>query len=317
MEVVEFLRLPLAKLLGPAAGVGELGDLVFLDADDRLTAAAVEVACEYTEALFATEDPGEGWLPSWAWQRAEQVQRRVFETLISSGTEQEYSAARRFLIEHPAGGEAELTELMNAGQVRRAAGFVPIPADRVWRSSGGAWWWPCPVCGWPMAIRGNDVDCGYSHHQARFRVDCHDAGLPRLLKISPARIRVPGVQPAHGAKCVEMAVWRFITVPGVPELQLERRLLAIGDIGVTMWPGMDRVDLAVRTPAGNWEVDVKDHADPVTIADGSVPAARDIVVPDYRRSQVKPLTRMLPGKRVWTISGFARRVRAEVRGEAE
>ena len=176
LEVVELLRHPLAKLLGSAAGIGGLGDLVFLDEEDRLTPAAVEVGCEYTEALFATEDPGQGWLPSWAWQRAEQVQRRVFETLISSGTEEAYSAARRFLIENPAGDESELTALMNAGRIRRAVGFGPIPADRVHRSPGGACWWPCPVCGWPMAVRGDDVACGYSHHQARFRADTHGAG---------------------------------------------------------------------------------------------------------------------------------------------
>jgi hypothetical protein len=112
-----------------------------------------------------------------------------------------------------------------------------------------------------------------------------------------------------------MAVWRFITVPGVPEVDLERRLLRIGSVGVDMWPGLDRIDLAVRTPAGTWEVDVKDHADPITIAE-STPAARDIVVPDYRRGQVKPLARAMPGKRIWTISGFARHVRIQVTGGA-
>jgi hypothetical protein len=108
-----------------------------------------------------------------------------------------------------------------------------------------------------------------------------------------------------------MAVWRFITVPGVPELQLERRLLAIPDVHIDMWPDRDRIDLAVRTLAGNWEVDVKDHADPVTIVENA-PAARDIVVPDHRRSQVQVLARMLPDKRVWTINSFVRRVRADV-----
>jgi hypothetical protein len=102
---VEFLHHPLAKLLGSEAAANELGNLVFLDPQDRLTDAAVEIGCEYTEALFASDDPGQDWLPSWAWQRAEQVQRRVFEALISSGAEAEYTVARRFLIEHPAGDE--------------------------------------------------------------------------------------------------------------------------------------------------------------------------------------------------------------------
>ena len=37
LEVVELLRHPLAKLLGSAAGIGGLGDLVFLDEEDQLT----------------------------------------------------------------------------------------------------------------------------------------------------------------------------------------------------------------------------------------------------------------------------------------
>jgi hypothetical protein len=315
LEVVEYLRHPLAKLLGPAAAHAELGALVFLDGEDRLTDAAVEIGCEYTEALFRGDDPGQGWLPSWAWQRAEQVQRRVFEALISSGTEAEYTSARRFLIEHPAGDRDELTALMNAGPVRRAASYVPIPADRVWRLAGGACWWPCPVCRWPMGVRGEAVECGYSHHEARFGVTQRRPGGPRLLKLSPARLRVPQPQPVPGACCVEMAVWRFITVPGIPELLLERRLLSIPGVSADMWPGRDRIDLAVRSPAGSWDVDVKDHADPITIAENA-PAARDIVIPDYRRPQVPALARMLPGKRAWTISGFARHVRAAVGGVA-
>lgn len=318
LEVVEFLRHPLVKLLGPAAAAGELGDLVLLDPDDRLTDAAVEVGCEYTEALFATEDPAQAWLPSWAWQRAEQVQRHVFEALVSSGTEADYTAARRFLIEHPAGDGDQLVELMNEGRIRRAASYEPVSADRVWRSRGGAYWWPCPVCHWPMGVRRGVVECGYSHHESRFRVDQHGpgvTGVPRLVKVSPARLRVPQAQHAAGALCVEMAVWRFITVPGVPELDLERRLLRIGSVEVDMWPGRDRFDLAVRAPAGSWDVDVKDHADPITIVEGA-PAARDVVVPDYRRAQLQPLTRAMPGKRVWTISGFVRHVRLHVSREA-
>jgi len=318
LEVVEFLRHPLGKLLGPAAVTGELGELVLLDADDRLTDAAIEVGCDYNEALFASEDPGQSWLPLWAWQRAEQVQRRVFQALVSSGSEADYAAARRFLIEHPSGDGEELTELMKAGRVTRVARYEQIPADRVRRWPGGACWWPCPVCRWPMTVRGDLVQCGYSLHEARFRVDPQarpSPGIPRLVKVSAARLRVPVAQPTAGARCVELAVWRFITVPGVPELDLERRLLRIDDVAVDMWPGLDRVDLAVRAPGRYWEVDVKDHADPFTITE-SAPAARDIVVPDYRRAQVKPLERVMPGRRAWTASGFVRHVRLHGPGGA-
>jgi hypothetical protein len=84
---VESLHHPLGKLLGSAA-VGALGELVLLDASDRLTDAAIEVDCDFTEALFTSEDPSESWLPPWACQRAEQVQRGVLERLLSSVSRQ-------------------------------------------------------------------------------------------------------------------------------------------------------------------------------------------------------------------------------------
>lgn len=318
LELVELLHKPLSRLLGAVGHPSELGDLVLLGPDEQLTDAAIEVGCEYTQALFENvDDPGQRWLPSWAWQRAEQVQRLVFESLISSGDEQHYATTRRFLIEHPAGDERELLQRMNNDGAQRVARYEPIPLERVWRSRNGAWWWPCPVCRWPMRVISDGVGCGYSHHESRFRIDPSTAimaGGPRLVKVSSARLVTPIARPVEGAKCVELAVWRFVTVPGVPEVELERKLLGIGGVSVEMWPDLDRVDLVVRTTRGRrWEVDVKDHADPITIAENA-PAAGDIVVPDYRRAQVRPLARSMPDKRVRTISSFVRDVRRQALG---
>jgi hypothetical protein len=319
LELIELLHQPLSRLLGAVDHTDELGDLVLLGPDDQLTDEAIEVGCEYTQALFDGVDPGQRWLPSWAWQRAEQVERQVFEGLMRSGNQQQYASARRFLIEHPAGDEHELMQRMNQGRVQRVAGYEPIPLDRVWRNRNGAWWWPCPVCRWPMRVNGDGVECGYSHHESRFRTDPATATLasrPRLVKVSSARLSTPIARPVEGAKCLELAVWRFVTVPGVPEMALERKLLRIDGVSVEMWPDMDRVDLAVRTIRGRrWEVDVKDHTDPITIADNP-PAARDIVVPDYRRAQVRPLARSMPDKRVRTISSFVHDVRRHPTGGA-
>jgi hypothetical protein len=316
LELVQCLRQPLVGILGATGGLERLGELVLLDPDDQLTDAAIEVGCEYTQALFNdVDDPGSRWLPSWAWQRAEQVQRRVFERLVSSGSDEAYRATRRFLIEHPAGDERELVDRMNQLGARHVATYAAIPPDRIWRARSGSWWWPCPGCRWPMRVKGAAVECGYSHHGARFRVNAVTASAnqaPSLVKLSSARLQVPDAQAVEKARCVELAVWRFVTVPGMPEIELERRLLRIEGVAVEMWPDMDRVDLLIRTPGGRlWEVDVKDHADPITIVEDA-PSARDIVVPDYRPAQVRSLSRSLPEKRVWTISGFIRHVRVHV-----
>jgi hypothetical protein len=313
MGLVEALHRPLSELVPASPTAVELERLQLLDSEGHLTDEAFEVGCDYTEALFAAgDDPGERWLPSWAWQRAEQVQRSVFGRLLSSATDAEYTAARRFLIERPAGDERELVEQMNAAGSKRLAPYAPIPPDRIYGASSGAWWWACPVCRWPMRINGAGVACAYTHHEARFRLDLSRSartGAPALVKVSSARVRIPEAHAVEGARCVDLAVWRFITVPGVPELELERRLLRIEGTTVELWPNKDRVDLAVQIPTRHrWEVDVKDHADAMTIVDNA-PAAHDIVLPDYRRAQLVILRRAMPDKAVWTINSFVRHVR--------
>ena len=88
-------------------------------------------------------------------------------------------------------------------------------------------------------------------------------GKPALVKTSAARLGVPDAQPTAGSTCVDQAVWRFVTVPGISEVLLEKRLRAIPGIGVQMWPVRDAYDLLVTAPDGqSWRVDVKDHVSP-------------------------------------------------------
>jgi hypothetical protein len=79
-----------------------------------------------------------------------------------------------------------------------------------------------------------------------------------------------------------------------------------------MWPDKDRFDLRVRLSNGMlWEVDVKDHTNPMTIVTAKI-HAKDIVVPDYRKDQLEFLRRALPTTRVCTITGFVRFVRSQI-----
>jgi pPIWI_RE three-gene island domain Y len=82
-ELVAALRVPLRGLLPPlpSGAVESVDDVVVLNGEE-LTNAAYEVGCEYTEALFEASDPANEWLPAWARQRAEQVERALFEELI-------------------------------------------------------------------------------------------------------------------------------------------------------------------------------------------------------------------------------------------
>ena len=100
-----------------------LDGVVLLDGDDRLTDGAMDIACDYNQVLFHGRDPASDWLPGWAWQRGEQVERLLFQSLIQSGGQDAYVASRRFVIERPAGASAPSpTRGRPTGIRRRAAG---------------------------------------------------------------------------------------------------------------------------------------------------------------------------------------------------
>jgi hypothetical protein len=318
-ELVAFLRRPLGELLPAGGEHSPLDDVVLLDDENRLTDAAMDIACDYNHVLFHGRDPASDWLPGWAWQRGEQVERQLFQNLVQSGNQSAYEASRRFVIEQPAGMQRALTdERMKSkkyADARLVTDYESIPPDRVFRFGRGdadECWWPCPVCRWPMRVKGQVVSCTYSPHQALFRITGprKPAGCaPVLVKTSTARLRVPEPQLAAGSTCVDQAVWRFVTVPGISEVLLEERLGRIPGVGVKMWPVRDAYDVLVTAPDEHqWRVDVKDHVSPARIA-ADPPAAEYVVVPAYRKGQVSQLRRMLPGKQVRTIDQFVGEVR--------
>ncbi len=59
---------------------------------------------------------------------------------------------------------------------------------------------------------------------------------------------------------------RFVTLPGLAEIRLERRLLKL-KLKVELWPEFDSYDLHIEFPDGKaWAVDVKDWANPFLLA---------------------------------------------------
>jgi pPIWI_RE three-gene island domain Y/REase associating with pPIWI_RE len=320
LALVEALRAPLSGLLPqlPTGAVEEVDRLLVLD-HDELSDAAYEVGCEYTEALFLNSDPAEEWLPSWARQRAEQVERALFEELIQRGSDEQYRATRRFLVDCPAGPERDLVQELNVRGASRVSAFDRVPDDRVFRWGAG-WqercWWPCPLCHWPMRIHGTNVDCSFGPHQARYEIEPRTAGgggpPPLRRRDSGVPATPPAPQPLEGAQCVRFAVWRFVVVPGVTEVRLGDALAALPGVEVQLWPGKDTYDLEVAPPAGPpMTVDVKDQSAAGGIAERP-PRADHVVVPWYRRRQVGELSRLLAGKRVWDERSFLAHVRKRV-----
>ncbi|OPC76434.1 hypothetical protein B4N89_47380 [Embleya scabrispora] len=295
----------------------ELGDLAVLVGDGgaglALSDEAFDVGQEYVQALFDDTggfDGGREWLPSWAWQTAEQVERTTFRGL-AEGDQAGYVAGRRMLIEVAAATEeALLEEYLRRGAARLDA-YEPIPDDRVVIRGDARWWWPCPECGYPMLVDHLSVRCPYRQHRQRFLIASDGRGNAPVLFNAP---RPPKARRAERVWCVRWGVWRHITVPGRSEVPLLAWLDDLDGVEVVWWQGMDAVDLAVTFADGSvWTGDVKDIAN-IDAVVARPPRADFVLLPRWRSALIPALRDHLPAGRytVCTIEQFKRRVKERV-----
>lgn len=312
--LIDALRHPLSKLAPELPWEHEpLADISLIDADDALAPDVHEWAGEYLHALYlAADDSGTKWLPTWSWQRAEQVER-LFNDDLRSGSEEEYSRTREFVIKSPAGVERELVTRRNKLGALPAGSFAAIPSDRKY----GRYWWACPRCAWPMRVSGTRVRCEIRSHGADYQLSASSEpdAVPTVSARTSTRKVAPRARNAADSVCVPEAIWRFIVVPGLAELELRDKLERVPWTSVSMWPGRDVCDLRVRVDGCTqmWEVDVKDHARVSTIAERP-PSAQTLVVPNSRSQQLRTLRERLPTKDVYSISAFVKHVGALAKG---
>jgi hypothetical protein len=327
-EMIDFLPVRLREWvpLGWDELPSEMGDLVVLADDGELTEEAFEAGMNYLEALYGEDgyfDLGGAWLPAWARQTAEQTERATFRH-IRSGGQAGYVAARTMLSEVPYGTERALVDEYSRRRVARMDVYEPVPRDRVWAGKS-SWLWPCPQCRYPMVLRGGQLRCEYPPHQSRFGLlpDSSRRGEPPKLTGMQGRLAT-AAEPAEGALCVNWAVWRYITCPGLSEVGLMQWLEKQAGVRVERWENMDEWDIGVYLADGqSWRVDVKDHQDAQTIIDRP-PVGETVVVPNYRSNQVNQLQAGLDALRtpdgqrysVFTVSRFKAAVTKRVKGAA-
>ncbi|MCX5233832.1 hypothetical protein OG824_01090 [Streptomyces prunicolor] len=319
LDFVACLRQRLGLLPALAAGTDEtIAQVVLLDDNDRLTSEAYDLATEYALPVGGPSD-SERWMPSWTWMRADQIRSDTFNALMEGNGQESYVASRRFLIEHPAGSFVELSDLISETGVRPPArGYTDIPADHLHRSSGGeTWWWPCPVCHWPMGVAGTTVRCRYRPHAAVYQLTEGRAATsrPTLRQIDEGSgVARPAARSGAGARCLEFGVWRFVVVPGVSELRVKQRLEKLGAT-VELWPEMDRYDLLVQAGGKEFRIDVKEYRSPYRlIADlrAKVPRAR-VLLPKTHEHQLGILQTAMPSLQVATETKFCTEVRRALR----
>lgn len=205
-----------------------------------------------------------------------------------------YTAFRRFLVEHAHAGHSAAAAAVQSVGVDLARVYQRVPTAAVISQAGGTVFYPCPRCRWPMSVQGTVVSCHRS-------VTCMAAGARFHLRdenlIGLGRLAPPEPVSEQGMASLRPGVWRFTVLPGLEELDLERRLGAIEGVAVQLWPFVDAYDLDVRRGEHHWRIDVKDHSSAATLArhlsDRPSREPTWIVVPDARKEQIPVLQRLV------------------------
>ncbi|MET8037757.1 hypothetical protein [Streptomyces sp. NPDC005345] len=335
-EFRKALRGELAGLLPDGVNALDLGGLLVVDRDGQVTEDAFDLDLEQRILLHTLRklDKDAGAISDRELQ-SEIEQETAYALLRKQGTQNAYEAGRSDLIRHPAGPVDQLRKL------KLPMGVVDFYEEIPYGSVHHGWWFPCPVCHWPMrlTLRKNagtivgSARCWHAPHAdmgaAYLFRPTSDEKAPELLpEPSPARPSgreavlypdtktLPEALPAEGHKALARGIWRYTTVPGLPELALYDQLKERG-LKVDLWPGLDAYDLLVevapkRRKKLSFKVDVKDYTSVTTLAklihaqEGDKGGAKWLVVPDYRARQVPLLSGVCEryGMRAVTASEF-------------
>lgn len=312
MELVAQLYEPLGGLLAFAEAADETISAVRLLEADGLSPAAQNIACEYVLPLdVETGDPH--WMPRWAWMRADRIREQAFRGLNASRDQEQYVAARRFLIEYAAGTREQIGDVLSAlPGPPLDPNFIDLPADRVYLGRDGRRvWWPCPVCRWPMRVAGSRVSCPYPPHAARFHLI--DSGTPELRRlVENGSGALPASHAAEGVVCAEHGIWRFVIVPGCTELRIAKDIEALG-AQVELWPDRDAYDLRVTAGSMVITADVKEYNSVHRLVQRlrEKPARARILLPRTHEYQSTVLRSALQGVKAMTETQLRAAVRRE------
>lgn len=246
----------------------------------------------------------------------ETVQHAVFRALRSAGFEA-YARGREAMVRTPVLTRRVLSRNTALVELGAYTGISPT------RQFGGLWA-ACPMCRWTMraSYRPNgavDVECEDERHSllgARYRAEPTAVEGWRLAPCGELRT-VPELLPVEGYVALPYALWLWVTLPGLLEVELRDRLVGLG-AEVRLWPFGDAYDLHVARPGRSraWRVDVKTWSDPYGLAqklreDPEAPGELCFVVPEHLRGYLPLLRRVVQdsGARVLTDADLVAEVK--------
>ena len=252
----------------PLSPAGRLYDEPLLDDSDELTALCRELAQNLVSGDAELE-------------LCESLMAGVRTTAQGRRNQEGYVAFRRYLIEHPVASQDDLSD---AGARRELTPFAATLHDMYERIPGNA------IHDGQLLLCGH---CGWTRVRIEHRLRC---GSPRCRTLTENFSRGTATRPYDPADPplrARRAIRQYVIAPGVYELNLARRIEAMG-LTCQLWPFYDRYDLRVIFENGEvWAVDVKDWKYPhllgrrlTTFADGAPDWQRAFfAIPDARASE--------------------------------
>jgi hypothetical protein len=323
----------LAQLLPAGVEPVDLKGLSVVDQDGQVTENAFDLDFEQRMLLYTLHKLNRITGVAGVRELREEVeQETVYQALSKQGVQSIYENGREDLIRYPAGSTDELADL------RLPPSVVEFYQEIPYGSVHQGWWYACPICRWPMRLvlrksagmLAGSARCWHTPHAEMgasylFR-PTNDGSAAALLPeprpdrpvgreavLFPDLDAIPEPTPVDKHKALVRGVWRYTTVPGIPELALRDQLQKRG-LKVDLWPALDAYDLLVTIPGTDkpFKVDVKDYTSATTLGslihaqEGDRGGAEWLVVPDHRAGQIPLLSEVCAryGMRVRTASAF-------------
>lgn len=174
----------------------------------------------------------------------------IINELRLYGTEEDYVKIRCFIIEHPIAEEKEIDDFIRKNteydiQLRKIYSKVKEFYEEVpYHAKKNNEMKVCKCCGWTITQKDEDTYCISNFCKIQ---EGHKHAKQRIVDV--------------GTKRLKRGAMRYLCLPGIPELELKRKLERKG-VGVRMWPHFDLFDLEVIFNDEKWAVDVKDYSNP-------------------------------------------------------
>ncbi|WP_139438169.1 hypothetical protein [Aeromonas veronii] len=237
-------------------------------------------------------------------ERVQGIIRQVRDSCrLRNGGELLYRTFRSYIIQHPIIGQnSDVHDVFVPLGIGLADLYTEIP-EHLKRDKLT---YPCPVCGWPMAINSSPVTCGSQWCVATGGVyEWTSHGLVH----TNSGAEISGYD-SNKTWMLRPPIWQYTLIPGLLELSIARR---IGEIGLEalLWPDVDTSDVRTLINDRVINIDAKVWRSAPRLATHlqSMAPSQDnwIVIPDYMERDLSYLREMSPLP-VFTESGCLKEI---------